>query len=73
MGVGSASVTVPTYLVEMSPAEHRGRMVTQNELMIVTGQFLGFLINAIMGTAFGSYGNIWRYMLSVASLPAVVL
>ena len=73
LGVGSASVTVPTYLVEMSPAEHRGRMVTQNELMIVTGQFLGFLVNAIMGTAFGAHADVWRYMLSVASLPAVVL
>ena len=45
---GGASVTVPAYLAETSPAERRGRMVTQNELMIVTGQFLAFLINAII-------------------------
>ncbi len=43
-----ASVTVPAYLAEMSPVESRGRMVTQNELMIVSGQLLAFVFNAIL-------------------------
>lgn len=73
LAVGGASVTVPTYLAEMSPAAERGRVVTQNELMIVTGQFLAFLMNAILGNVYGSIGGIWRYMLAVASIPAVVL
>lgn len=42
LAVGGASVTVPVYLAEMSPVKHRGRIVTQNELMIVSGQFLAF-------------------------------
>jgi major inositol transporter-like SP family MFS transporter len=73
LAVGGASVTVPTYLAEMAPAEHRGRMVTQNELMIVTGQFLAFTFNAIIGTTMGDAGHAWRYMLVIATLPAVVL
>ena len=35
LAVGGASVTVPAYLAEISPAERRGRMVTQNELIIL--------------------------------------
>jgi major inositol transporter-like SP family MFS transporter len=73
IAVGGASVTVPTYLAEMSPAEKRGRMVTQNELMIVTGQLLAFTFNAIIGVTMGQDAHVWRYMLVIASLPAVIL
>ena len=73
LAVGGASVTVPAFLAEMAPAERRGRMVTQNELMIVTGQLLAFVVNAAMGVTFGSMGGIWRYMLAIASTPAIVL
>ena len=73
LAVGGASVTVPTFLAEMSPAERRGRMVTQNELMIVTGQLLAFTINAIIGNVFGDETHVWRYMLVVAAVPAVFL
>ncbi|WP_394236911.1 sugar porter family MFS transporter [Niallia oryzisoli] len=74
LAVGAASVMVPAFLAEMSPAEKRGRMVTQNELMIVTGQLLAFVFNAILGTAFGEEAaHVWRYMLVIASLPAIIL
>lgn len=73
LAVGGASVTVPTFLAEMSPAERRGRMVTQNELMIVSGQLLAFTFNAILGTVMGDSSHVWRYMLAIAALPAVFL
>lgn len=73
IAVGGASVTVPTYLAEMSPAEKRGRMVTQNELMIVSGQLLAFTFNAILGNTMGDNSHVWRYMLAIAAIPAVVL
>ncbi|GLZ15421.1 major myo-inositol transporter IolT [Actinomadura sp. NBRC 104425] len=73
LAVGGASVTVPVYLAEVSPAERRGRLVTQNELMIVSGQLLAFTTNAVIGNAFGEAGHVWRYMLAIASIPAVVL
>ena len=73
LAVGGASVTVPTYLSEMSTAGNRGRMVNQNELMICIGACAAFIINAIIGTMMGNTGHAWRYMLSVGMLPALVL
>lgn len=73
LAVGGASVTVPTYLAEMAPVDRRGRIVTQNELMIVSGQFLAFVFNAILGVTMSSAGHVWRYMLFLATLPAIIL
>lgn len=73
LAVGGASVIVPVYLAEMSPAAQRGRIVTQNELMIVTGQFLAFTFNALLGSIFPDAVHVWRWMLVIATLPAVVL
>jgi major inositol transporter-like SP family MFS transporter len=73
LAVGGASVTVPVYLAEISPANKRGRMVTQNELMIVSGQFLAYVCNAILGVMFGNTGHVWRYMLFMATIPAIGL
>lgn len=73
LAVGGASVTVPVYLAEVAPFERRGSLVSRNELMIVTGQFLAFLINAIIGNIWGNNPDVWRYMLAVAALPAFVL
>jgi major inositol transporter-like SP family MFS transporter len=71
-GVGAAAATCPLYLAEMAPAHRRGRMVTINELMIVTGQFLAFAMNAILDAAIHD-PHVWRWMLGVATIPAVAL
>ena len=71
--VGGASVTVPIYLAELSPYEKRGSLVTQNELMIIVGQFSSFIINAIIFNIWGEYPFIWRYMLVIAVIPAIAL
>ena len=73
LAVGGASVTVPAYLAEVAPSDKRGRMVTQNELMIVTGQFLAFVFNAIIAIALAGDPHVWRYMLAVCAVPAVAL
>ncbi|GGG42177.1 MFS transporter [Kocuria dechangensis] len=73
LAVGGASVTVPVYLAEVAPFENRGSIVSRNELMIVSGQFLAFAINAVIGNVWGENENVWRYMLIIAVLPAVVL
>jgi major inositol transporter-like SP family MFS transporter len=71
-GVGAAAVSCPLYLAEMAPAEKRGRMVTINELMIVTGQMLAFMINALLAVLITDT-HVWRIMLGVATVPAVIL
>lgn len=73
LAVGSASVTVPVYLAEVAPFERRGSLVSLNELMIVSGQFLAFAVNAVIGNVWGGHGEVWRFMLTVAVLPAIVL
>jgi len=72
LGVGAASVTVPTYLSEISPAARRGRLTTRNELMIVIGQFLAYAINAIIANVMTG-AHIWRWMIAVATIPAIAL
>jgi MFS transporter, SP family, major inositol transporter len=73
LAVGGASVVVPTYLAELAPPEIRGRLVTQNELMIVSGQLLAFAVNAAIAHSWGESHTVWRWMLGVAALPGVVL
>jgi MFS transporter, SP family, major inositol transporter len=72
LGVGAAAVTCPLYLAEMAPADRRGRMVTINELMIVTGQMLAFAINALLDHVIHD-PHVWRVMLAVAVVPAIAL
>jgi major inositol transporter-like SP family MFS transporter len=71
-GVGAAAATVPLYLAEMAPIHRRGRMVTINELMIVTGQLLAFAMNALLDQVIED-PHVWRIMLGVAAVPAVFL
>jgi major inositol transporter-like SP family MFS transporter len=72
LGVGAAAVTCPLYLAEMAPSNLRGRMVTINELMIVTGQMLAFAINALLDALIHD-PEVWRIMLGIASVPAIAL
>ncbi|MDM8101043.1 MULTISPECIES: sugar porter family MFS transporter [Oceanobacillus] len=73
VAVGGASVAVPGYLAEMSPANRRGKLVTINELMIVSGQLIAFIVNAILGNMADVIPEVWRYMLVIAAIPAVLL
>lgn len=68
LAVGSASVITPLYLSEIAPPHIRGRLVSFNSLMIVSGQLLAYLINAFL-----AQWAAWRWMLGLAALPAVAL
>ncbi|KRK64651.1 sugar transport protein [Companilactobacillus tucceti DSM 20183] len=72
LGVGGASVVVPTYLSEIATTDLRGQLVTQNEFMIVTGQLLAFVVNALFAN-FVNVPHIWRYMLGFGMIPATAL
>lgn len=73
LAVGAASATVPVYLAELAPTERRGRLSGRNELAIVVGQMLAFIINAIIANVWGTHGSIWRWMLLVCTIPAICL
>ncbi|CAA7405138.1 unnamed protein product [Spirodela intermedia] len=68
LGVGTASVTAPVYIAEVSPSEIRGGLVSMNVLMITGGQFLSYLVNL----AFTEVAGTWRWMLGVSALPAII-
>jgi MFS transporter, SP family, major inositol transporter len=72
LGVGAAAATCPLFLAEMAPADRRGRMVTINELMIVTGQMLAFIMNSLLDHLIKN-PHVWRWMLSVSAVPAIAL
>lgn len=67
-----AAATVPVYIAEMAPANKRGQLVTLQELMIVSGQLLAYISNATFHEIWGGEST-WRWMLVVATLPAVLL
>src|SRR3954453_11065414 len=72
LAVGAASATVPMFLAEMAPAQRRGGIVTINELMIVTGQLIAFIVNAGLDRWYNG-PSVWRWMLAIAAVPAVLL
>lgn len=73
LAVGASSVIVPVFLAELAPSHLRGRVVAQNEFMIVGGQTLAFVLNAGLATGFGHLPHVWRYMLVMATIPALAL
>ncbi|MBD8045131.1 sugar porter family MFS transporter [Arthrobacter sp. Sa2BUA2] len=73
LAVGGASAVVPMFLAELAPAARRGQVVTRDQLMIVSGQLAAFVCNAVIGNLWGEEGNVWRWMLLVATLPAIAL
>jgi major inositol transporter-like SP family MFS transporter len=70
--VGGASATVPTFLAEIAPSDRRARLVSRNELMIVTGQLVAYTSNAAIANLFPGE-HAWRWMLALAALPAAAL
>ncbi|MFD1802941.1 sugar porter family MFS transporter [Mixta tenebrionis] len=72
VAVGGAAATVPVYIAEIAPANKRGQLVTLQELMIVSGQLLAYISNASFNAVWGG-AETWRWMLAIATLPAVLL
>lgn len=73
LAVGCASVTVPIYISELARPSQRERLVTVNELMIVTGQFLAYSVNAAIVNFYPDMSHNWRLMLAIPALPGALL
>ena len=68
VGVGGVSVCVPTYLSEIAPAQIRGRVLTLNQLLIVVGLLVSYLVDLAFA---GSHD--WRAMFAVGLIPTLCL
>ncbi len=67
LAIGVASVLAPMYISEVAPADIRGRLVSLNQLAIVTGILMAYFVNwQLAGLGKGS----WRWMFAVAALPS---
>ncbi|CAN5450599.1 sugar porter family MFS transporter [soil metagenome] len=79
IGVGVASVIAPAYIAETSPPSIRGRLGSLQQLAIVSGIFLSFVVNWLLQHAAGGPNEVlwlgmdaWRWMFLVMAIPAVV-
>src|SRR5690242_7473024 len=73
LAVGGASTVVPVFLAELAPFEIRGSITGRNELAIVVGQFVAFVVNYILFATLGHIPGVWRIMFGVCALPAIAL
>ncbi len=83
-GIGIVSVVCPLYISEISPASHRGRLVSLYQLAITIGFLAAYLINfyllnlsvnfnstnLMLHKIFGT--EVWRGMLGAETLPALL-
>jgi hypothetical protein len=69
IAIGVASAISPLYIAEISPPEIRGRLVTLNQLAIVSGILAAFVVNWWL-SRFGA--ESWRWMFLAAAVPSLV-
>ncbi len=69
IAIGAASLLAPVYIAEVAPAEMRGRLVSLNQMAIVTGILLAYLVNWSL-----SYlgPESWRWMFAAAAVPSIL-
>jgi sugar porter (SP) family MFS transporter len=69
LAIGIASMLAPLYIAEVAPAAIRGRLVGMNQLAIV----LGILVSYLVGWALAGLGDeSWRWMFAVATVPSLL-
>jgi SP family arabinose:H+ symporter-like MFS transporter len=68
LAIGVASVLAPLYIAEVSPPEIRGRLVSMNQMAIVSGILLAYLVNWLL-SFLGP--TSWRWMFASAAVPSV--
>ncbi len=68
VAIGAASVLAPLYIAEVAPARNRGRLVSLNQMAIVSGILLAYLVN--WGLSFAGPAG-WRWMFAAAAVPSV--
>jgi len=75
VGVGIASMLSPMYIAEIAPAGMRGRLVSLNQIAIVTGMLVVYFVNYFIAHGRPEAWNVatgWRWMFGSEALPCVV-
>ncbi len=75
VGIGIASMSTPMYIAEIAPAHLRGRLVSVNQLAIVTGIFIVYFVNYFIARGGDLAWNEavgWRWMFAAGAIPAIV-
>ena len=75
VGIGIASMLSPLYIAEIAPPAQRGRLVTYQQIAIVSGMTLVYFVNwaiAAQGDDGWVLSTGWRYMLLSGALPAAL-
>ena len=68
LAVGTAALVVPLYLSETAPTAIRGAVASLNQLMIVVGILVAYVVNGILAAS-----GDWRLMLGLAVVPSLIL
>ena len=75
LGIGIASMLAPMYIAEIAPADIRGRLVSINQLGIVSGILIIYFVNATIAGWHDEAWNIstgWRWMFGSGLIPSAV-
>lgn len=75
LGVGMASLVSPLYIAEVAPAGIRGRLVSLNQIAIISGMLIVSIVNWWIASPVDSSWNVslgWRWMFGSETLPAVL-
>jgi SP family xylose:H+ symportor-like MFS transporter len=75
LGIGIASMLSPLYIAEIAPPAQRGRLVTYQQIAIVSGMVLVYFVNyaiARQGDEAWVLSTGWRYMLLSGAVPAAL-
>jgi len=75
LGVGMASLVSPLYIAEVAPARIRGRLVSLNQIAIITGMLIVSIVNWWIASPVDTSWNVsmgWRWMFGSETLPAVL-
>lgn len=68
LAIGTASMTVPLFVSELSPSSMRGLCVSINQLLITIGIVVAYGVDYLFAPIEG-----WRWMVGLGALPALLL
>ncbi|MFD1816664.1 MFS transporter, SP family, arabinose:H+ symporter [Pseudarcicella hirudinis] len=75
LGIGIASVLAPMYITEIAPSHERGKLVSINQLGIVTGILVIYFVNAAIADLYDETWNVeigWRWMFASGIFPSLI-